>query len=231
MKLNRCGEKWAFTLTELLITLLVLVVILWCVLPIFRPYHGAPRIACQNNLKQDDLAFRLWAQDHNDKFPSQVSMTNEGAMEAAWKGDLPAVFRVMSNELNTPKILVCPSDRSRSFATNFSEEFSAANISYFFSLDATETNPAALLTGDANLTGLSPVGDHTFELRLGETSCSWDRRRHVLHYEHQIFGYNYGPIGCGNVALCDGSVQTLSNEQLEQAWLQSGMSTNRLLMP
>src|SRR5215831_10354300 len=121
MRSNRQCLENGFTLTEMLVILGVLVFILWCIVPTFLRPHGAPRIACVNNLKQDSLAFRLWSQDHKDKFPASVSEANEGAMEAALKGDLAAVFRVMSNELNTPKILVCPSDRSRFFATNFSD--------------------------------------------------------------------------------------------------------------
>ena len=152
-------------------------------------------------------------------------------MEAAWRGDLAAVFQVMSNELNTPRVLCCPVDRSRTWATNFSEGFSKSNINYFVSLDATETNPAAFLLGDANLTGPLRTGDHIFEMRLAETNYGWDASRHVQGYKRQILGYRYGPIGCGNAAFCDGSVQTLDSAQLGQAWLQSRMATNRLLMP
>ena len=38
-------------------------------------------------------------------------------------------FQVMSNELNTPKILVCPEDASKSAASNFAS-LGAGNVSY-----------------------------------------------------------------------------------------------------
>ena len=53
----------------------------------------AERIQCVNNLKQLGLAARIWEGDNNDKYPTSLV--------------------VMSNELSTVKILVCPSDKSR----------------------------------------------------------------------------------------------------------------------
>ena len=84
----------------------------------------AMRIQCVNNLKQIGLAARMWAQDHNDVYPTN--------------------FVCMSNELNTPKILVCPADTNRVSAASFSS-FTDANCSYdlFF---ATESEPEQVLS-------------------------------------------------------------------------------------
>lgn len=78
----------------------------------------AERIACVNNLKQIGLALRLWAGDNMDVAPPD--------------------FLSMSNELNTPKILVCPTDHGRQVASSFSV-FTAANCSYDY-LIANSTN-------------------------------------------------------------------------------------------
>jgi len=53
----------------------------------------AERIQCVNNLKQIGLAMRIWAGDNNGKYPTSLV--------------------VMSNELSTVKILICPSDKGR----------------------------------------------------------------------------------------------------------------------
>ena len=71
----------------------------------------AQRIQCVNNLKQIGLAARVWATDNDDVLPPDLLS--------------------MSNELTTPKILVCPSDASRTVAANWAE-FSLANTSYEF---------------------------------------------------------------------------------------------------
>lgn len=53
----------------------------------------AQQISCQNNLKQIGLAIRLWEADHPGAYPQ----------------DLLSI----SNELVRPKVLICPSERSR----------------------------------------------------------------------------------------------------------------------
>jgi hypothetical protein len=76
----------------------------------------AQQINCVNNLKQVGLAFKIWALDNQDSFPFNVSTNNGGTLE--WcapdaDGFDKNAFRhlmAMSNELSTPKILVCPED-------------------------------------------------------------------------------------------------------------------------
>jgi hypothetical protein len=95
----------------------------------------AQRIACVNNLKQIGLAFRVWALDHQDRFPFEVPAKEGGTMEpSAEAGDAidpsPArVFQVLSNELANPAILVCPADPSKRPALNFASLYDA-NVSY-----------------------------------------------------------------------------------------------------
>ena len=64
---------------------------------------------CVNNLKQIGLAVRMWQLDHGDVSPPN--------------------FLSMSNELNTPKILVCTADTNRVAATTFAN-YTDANCSY-----------------------------------------------------------------------------------------------------
>ena len=93
----------------------------------------------------------MWSNDNECLFP-QVSTNSAGSL--AWANS-PQVFRhfqVMSNELVTPKILLCPLDSKRTKATDFTN-FSNANLSYFIALDADESKPHRLLSGDRNLTG------------------------------------------------------------------------------
>lgn len=69
----------------------------------------AMTIACVNNLKQLGLAMRMWANDNLDKLPPDILS--------------------MTNELHTPKVLVCPADTNRPTAKSWSL-YTPANCSY-----------------------------------------------------------------------------------------------------
>jgi hypothetical protein len=92
----------------------------------FTPVKGMPvRINCLNNLKQIGLAFKTWAIDNHDLYPFNAPTNTGGTLELCARGadgfDTNAAFhfQVMSNELSTPKILVCPKDPTRKVAANF----------------------------------------------------------------------------------------------------------------
>ncbi len=111
-------------------------ILLAILLPALSQAKGkAQDINCVNNLKQIGLAFRVWAVDHNDQFPFHVSTNAGGTLELSKPGDdgferNPLIhFQVMSNELSTPRILVCPNDPSKRAASNF-ESLQPVNLSY-----------------------------------------------------------------------------------------------------
>src|SRR5690242_5489741 len=136
MKLSRANHRTqALTLVELLVVIAVLALIGAFILPeLARRNARSSRIGCVGNLKQVGLSFRLWADDNNGKYPMQVSITNGGTMESATAGIVFPTFQVMSNELSTPKIVHCPTDTNRPFATNFTTDFTSSKISYFVAL-------------------------------------------------------------------------------------------------
>jgi len=203
------------TLVEVLVVIFVLVVLAAMLLPaLTRPKYGS-RINCVNNLKEIGLMYRVWEGDNDNKFPMQVSVTNGGAMESVLRGDAVLNYLVMSNELSIPKILVCPQDKGRTYATNFAG-LTAKNISYFIGLDASDSHPQALLAGDDNfLIAGSPVKSGLLELSTN-TAIAWSAERHNK---------------VGNVVLADGSVQQLTTPGLQAALTQTSLATNRLIIP
>lgn len=206
----------ALTLIELLVVVCVVAVLTAVLLPALRVGDGRKyKYNCINNLKQDGLAFRIWEGDNGDKFPMQVSVTNGGARELALAGDVSAIFCVMSNELSTPKVLVCPQDTKRIVATDFAGGLSGANISYFVSLDADDKYPQMILSGDDNLQ-VNGVRVRSGLLNLPtNTSFQWTKER---------IGKSHG---LANIALTDGSVQTITSAALQQAVQSAGAVTNR----
>jgi prepilin-type N-terminal cleavage/methylation domain-containing protein len=210
-------KKRAFTVLELLVVVVVVLVLAGLLLPAnTHPRIKAVRINCVNNLKQVGLAFRLWGGDHNDLYPMQYFTNQTGALLFADAADGFRYFQVMSNELSTPKILICPADKKRTAATNFSGDFTGNRISYFVGLDANETtHPSTFLSGDCNITnGLKPING-VLELTTNQN----------IGWTGEIHGH------AGNLGVADGSVQQVTDNGLNSFAGHTGLATNRLLFP
>ncbi|MFO1513268.1 MAG: type II secretion system protein [Verrucomicrobiota bacterium] len=200
-------------LTEVVVVVLVLALLIALAIPPIS--QKVKLLKCRNNLREFSAAWRPWLTDNDDKMPWHVSVTNGGAMEAVALGNVAFVFEVMSNELSSPKVLCCPADKRRIMATNFAS-MANSNISYFVTMDATETNPNMLALGDDHLV-VDSVPVKTGILTLWTNSpVGWTAERHKKK---------------GNVELMDGSVWSCSDTQLISHVRGAIVPTNRLVFP
>lgn len=145
----------------------------------------------------------------------QVSVAKGGTLELIAGGNVAVIFLVMSNELNTPKLLCCPEDISRTAATSFSS-FGNQNLSYFVSLDASDTYPQMVISGDDNFTINKTRPPSGLVLFSTNDVAAWRPTRHV----------NQGNVGFG-----DGAVQGLASSRVRGALQNPGAATNRLVLP
>ena len=224
----------AMTLVEVLVVIAVLVVLAAMLLSVDDERPGkakAMRIYCVNNLKQIGLGYFLWAGDHDGKFPMQVSVTNGGTMELTADGRNAWLnFLVMSNELNTPKVLWCVADRDRVTATNWTSGFSAANISYFVGLDADTNHPQMFLSGDDNFAiGSVPIKSGLLEFSTN-APIAWTTERHDVPDKPNFWVPTRHSFS-GNIGLYDGSVVMLTGSGLTNFLHKTGVATNRLGIP
>ncbi|HKQ36465.1 MAG TPA: hypothetical protein VJ063_00220, partial [Verrucomicrobiae bacterium] len=197
----------------------------------------AQRISCTSQIKQIGLAHRMFANDHGEKFSWHIDKepTADGA-KIVNNNNFPAyvdnnliIFRSVSNELNNPKPLNCPSDtRQRAVAFQIglpgalggNTQNDMSQISYFVGLDADETRPQTILTGDRNINTATAGGRKSWTSAVpmppGFTapSITWSKELH----QNQ-----------GNIGLADGSAHQVTDiltGKAVMAALQAGSYIN-----
>ena len=207
MKLNT--KLRAFTLIELLVVIAIIAILAGMRLPaLARAKAKATRITCVNNLKQVSLGFRLWAGDNADKYPWQVDVAQGGSMnDPEWTDH----FRLCSNQLQSTRIVFCPSETGKlsasdpspkRVATNWASMIAEDNISYFIGVNSSEQRAQTILAGDRNVTGGGGGDDLHWSAFLGTSiDADWDKNLHKLQ---------------GNLALADGSVQQSKKKDLRE---------------
>jgi len=113
----------------------------------------AQQINCVNNLKQMGLSFRTFALDCGDQYPFNASTNAGGSMELCGALDRDGFdsngflhLMVMSNELSTTKILICPKDKATKWAEDFSH-LTTGNVTYLIrsGTNLSEVNPTNIL--------------------------------------------------------------------------------------
>lgn len=207
----------AFTRLELLCLLGAIMLMAALISPVVASnLSGSERAMCINNLRRIAVAFQVWGNDHGDRRPIRVPMAAEGTQGSPFAGNAWYNYSWLSNQLGSPKILRCPSDRFGRVATNWGNSaaggfvnasYRGNAISYFVGTDTLVENGSAFLAGDRDVrpsaTGVScSAGINTAASLAPQTDVYW-------------LGELHGDIG--NVLFNDGRVESLSSAGLVDA--------------
>ena len=105
--------------------------------------RGSSRLNCASNLKQIGLAYRMWSNDNQERFPWNVALssTNAGTLPFTTSTNVWRHFQAISNEVNSPKVFVCPEDKQRTRVVSWDAFTNNAHLSYFLGWTRMKRSP------------------------------------------------------------------------------------------
>ena len=211
----------AFTLVDLLVAAILVGILVALLLPAMVNKARPRRMGvCMFNLRQIGLALQMFADDNNNQFPPQVSITNGGSHEFVSSNSPALHFQSLSNYLSRNwRIFCCPADESKQPLTT-NGALTDLNVSYFFSVDATPTMMDVIHGGDRNLEVAGQAARRGLFTLTTNAAVRWTREMHTKQVGRQ----------CGNMLFTDGHVENLQSN-LVAAVRRQGLATNHLVVP
>jgi prepilin-type N-terminal cleavage/methylation domain-containing protein len=213
------GKVSGFTLIELLVVIAVIAILAAMLLPANTHGEKAKIPWCMSNQKQIAIALMMFQGDHDGKYPWQVSTTNNGSLEQTSNGLATDQFLTIGTYLgNRPQVLICPADKGRLTAINYST-LTNTNISYFLNLD-TVTNINSILTGDRNLELIGGAINSGIFVQTTNSMLKWSEGFHQAQGK---------PAGVFSFA--DGHAQYIRQDYLNRTLQNQPLATNQFCIP
>jgi prepilin-type N-terminal cleavage/methylation domain-containing protein len=208
-----------FTLVELLVVIAIIALLAALLVPALARAKEKSRCAqCLNNLRQTGLAFRSYTMEHQGDFPWHVAR-EEGGTYGPQAGDGWRNFYVASNELGTPRLLACPSDRyTKATVTDWSTSSNGfahpdnrgRALSYFTGLDSYEELAVTFVAGDRHLSGAKADNCASVCPRPGVPALVLRPTNKAITWNGAIHRYQ------GSIAISDGGVRITRQQGLRE---------------
>jgi prepilin-type processing-associated H-X9-DG protein len=215
------NDSAGFTSLELLACITACAILLAVITPILTTTRSrSDRAACMSNLRQIGTAFRQFGLEHNDIMPWRPQ-TIDSNFSQPGKHELWFQYWWLRDSIGTPKILMDPAETrpSARIATDWTLDvngglqfFKNSGVAYVLGLDSSTDLPRSMLVADRNIL-LGGYGGCSSQLSTaarvfvsGTSAARW------LDDVHGTFG---------NVALADGSVESVDSEGLRRIIAES----------
>jgi len=203
----------AFTCIELLACLAACALLVAIIAPALAVARArSDRVACLSNLRQIGNAFRQFGLEHNDIMPWRQQAGTDGNYNEPGKHELWFQYWWLRGSIGTPRILMDPAETrpSARIATTWNldengglQSLKNRGVAYVLGVDSSTDLPRSLLVADRNILNSGYTGGGlSTAVRVSASTTRW------LDDVHGTFG---------NVALADGSVDSLDSEGLRRA--------------
>ncbi len=208
------NDSAGFTSLELLACITACALLLAVIAPILTTTRSrSDRVACMGNLRQIGNAFRQFGLEHNDVMPWRPQ-TIDSNFNQPGKHELWFQYWWLRDAIGSPRFLMDPAAtrpnarvaRSWDLNVNGGLQFLKNRaVSYVLGLDSSTEFPRSMLVADRNIY-LSGYGGCSSQLSTAaRVSLTWPSTGWVEGEVHRTFG---------NIALADGSVDSVNSEGL-----------------
>ena len=224
-EMNPSTPDAAFSRLELVMVLATVGLLAGLALPLLaNNKFRSEQVSCLSNLRQAGHALHLWANEHGDRNHWWTHIRDGGTYytpgdptPTTWspidRNNAWFQWAFISNELRTPKILVCRADQPKVIANTFTDfynlpTFKNGAVSYFIGLHSFFASPRSILSGDRNVrwgglnNGCSAQVGLTYTLNVPNSFVRWTNAIHGT---------------TGNLLFTDGGVEQMSIRGLERA--------------